>query len=121
MFLFRFRRGHSRLAPERACARTSDGTAVPLDVREPSEWRAGHAPGAVHLPLTRLLAGATRPATVRGRPVVAIRRSGRRAQQTAELPVFRGIDAVDVSGGMTAWVRAGLPVTDEGGQGGRIA
>ncbi|MDQ3526895.1 MAG: rhodanese-like domain-containing protein, partial [Actinomycetota bacterium] len=25
--------------------------AVLLDVREPDEWQAGHAPGAVHVPL----------------------------------------------------------------------
>ncbi len=119
--MFLFHRGHSRLTHERSRTRTSDGTAVLLDVRETSQWRPGHAPGAAHLPLTRLLAGAAVPDTVQGRPVVAICRSGHRSWQTAELPASRGIDAVDVSGGIAARARAGRPVIDKGGRGGRIA
>ncbi|MBW1597774.1 rhodanese-like domain-containing protein [Streptomyces sp. JJ38] len=116
-----FRRGRDRLTPEQAHARTGDGAAVLLDVREAPEWAAGHAPAAVHLPLTRLTAGAALPDEARGRPVVAICRSGNRSQRAAELLVARGVDAVDVAGGMAAWARAGLPVVDARGRDGRIA
>ncbi|MEU0397666.1 rhodanese-like domain-containing protein [Streptomyces sp. NPDC006208] len=119
--MFLFRRGQDRLTPERARMRTGDGTVVLLDVREMPEWKSGHAPGALHLPLTRLLAGAVLPAEAQGRPVVAICRSGHRSQQAAKLLAARGIDVVDVIGGMTAWAKAGLPVVDERGQGGSIA
>lgn len=119
--MFLFRRGPGRLTPEQARTRTSDGHAVLLDVREVSEWKTGHAPGAVHLPLTRLLAGAALPTEVQGEPVVAICRSGHRSQQAAGLLASRGIDAVDVAGGMSAWAKAGLPVVDERGQEGQIA
>ncbi|MGD3112220.1 rhodanese-like domain-containing protein [Streptomyces sp. YGL11-2] len=119
--MFLFRRSQDRLTPEQAHSRTNEGTAVLLDVREVPEWKAGHAPGAVHLPLTRLLSGAALPAPAQGRPVVAICRSGHRSQQAAKLLASRGIDAVDVAGGMTAWAKAKLPVVDERGQGGRIA
>ncbi|MER6621316.1 rhodanese-like domain-containing protein [Streptomyces sp. NPDC000931] len=119
--MFLFRRGTGRLAPDQARTRTDDGTAVLLDVREAPEWKAGHAPGAVHLPLTRLLAGAALPPDAQDRPVVAICRSGHRSQQAAKLLASRGVDAVDVTGGMNAWAKAGLPVVDERGQGGRIA
>lgn len=119
--MFLFRRSPGRLTPEQARTRTSDGTAVLLDVRESPEWKAGHAPDAVHLPLTRLLAGADLPPQAQSRPVVAICRSGHRSQQAARLLGSRGINAVDVTGGMTAWQKAGLPVEDERGQGGHIA
>ncbi|CAL9328532.1 rhodanese-like domain-containing protein [Streptomyces sp. enrichment culture] len=119
--MFLFRRGPGRLTPEQARTRADDGTAVLLDVRETPEWRAGHAPGAVHLPLSRLAAGAVLPPDAQGRPVVAICRSGHRSQQAAKLLAARGIDAVDVTGGMSAWAQAGLPVVDDRGQGGRIA
>ncbi|MER6406104.1 rhodanese-like domain-containing protein [Streptomyces viridosporus] len=119
--MFLFRRGTCRLTPDQARARTDDGTAVLFDVREAPEWKAGHAPGAVHLPLTRLLAGAALPPDAQGRPVVAICRSGRRSQQAAQLLTDRGVEAVDVTGGMTAWAEAGLPVVDERGRDGRIA
>ncbi|MCP9210442.1 rhodanese-like domain-containing protein [Streptomyces sp. NEAU-Y11] len=119
--MFLFRRSQRRLTPQQAHTNTADGSAVLLDVRETPEWRAGHAPGALHLPLTRLLAGAALPETAQGRPVVAICRSGHRSQRAATLLDARGVDAVDVTGGMNAWAAAGLPVVDEGGQGGRIA
>lgn len=53
--------------------------------------------------------------------MVAVCRSGHRSQQAAKLLASRGVDAVDVTGGMNAWAKAGLPVVDERGQGGRIA
>ncbi|AJZ82393.1 MULTISPECIES: rhodanese-like domain-containing protein [Streptomyces] len=120
MFPF-LRRGPGRLTPQQARQQTRDGKVVPLDVRETPEWRAGHASDALHLPLSRLMAGASLPAAVRDKPVVTICRSGRRSQQAVKVPAGRGVEATDVAGGMTAWTRAGLPVTSEGGSGGGIA
>ncbi|MFF7534328.1 rhodanese-like domain-containing protein [Streptomyces bobili] len=115
------RRGPGRLTPQQARERTGEGTAVLLDVREAQEWNAGHAPDAQHLPLSRLAAGAPLPAAAQGRPVVTICRSGHRSQQAAKLLAGRGVQASDVTGGMTAWARAGLPVTAQDGSGGVIA
>ena len=90
--------------------------AVLLDVREPHEWEAGHAPDAVHVPLMQV------PARLeelpRDRPVdVVCHFGGRSAQATAFLRAH-GVDARNVDGGMDAWERAGLPVvTDAGGPG----
>jgi rhodanese-related sulfurtransferase len=116
------RRGpNRRLTPQRAHQRISDGTAALLDVRETPEWNAGHAPGALHLPLPRLMAGAPLPAAAEGRPVVAICRSGRRCRQAATFLAEQGVQATDVTGGMAAWAREGLPVTGPGGSDGVIA
>ncbi|MFI1702702.1 rhodanese-like domain-containing protein [Streptomyces bobili] len=115
------RRGPGRLTPQQARQRTLEGTAVLLDVREAPEWNAGHAPDALHLPLSRLAAGASLPAAAQGRPVVTICRSGHRSQRAAKLLAGRGVQASDVTGGMTAWARAGLPVTAQDGSGGVIA
>lgn len=93
---------HERTGPE--------AEAVLLDVREREEWAAGHAPGAVHAPLSALMAGGRLPRAAQDRPVVAICRSGRRSREAAELLTARGVDAVDVLGGMGAWTEAGLPV-----------
>ncbi|WP_329100042.1 rhodanese-like domain-containing protein [Streptomyces sp. NBC_01439] len=119
--MFLFRRGPARITPAQAHRRTTDGAAVLLDVREQVEWDAGHAPGAVHAPLSRLVAGAALPSTARNRPLVVICRSGHRSRQAAELLTGRGGDAVDVKGGMNAWASAGLPVVDERGSNGRTA
>lgn len=80
--------------------------ALLLDVREPFEFAAGHAPGAVNVPLGQLAATA-----VDGNHRVAvICRSGNRSAMAVGHLRQRGIDAVNVTGGMAAWVAAGLPV-----------
>ncbi|MEV0743271.1 rhodanese-like domain-containing protein [Streptomyces sp. NPDC050549] len=106
-----FRRRPGRIAPGEARTRVQAGAAVLVDVRERVEWNGGHAPEAVHLPLSRLMAGAQLPGSATGRPVVTVCRSGHRSRQAARLLAARGVDVVDVKGGMTAWERAGLPVT----------
>ncbi|WP_445276624.1 rhodanese-like domain-containing protein [Streptomyces sp. DSM 41033] len=121
--MFLFRRSQPRVSVDQAHDRTSGETpdAVLLDVREKSEWNAGHAPGAVHVPLSKLVAGANLPAEASDRSLVVICRSGHRSQQAAKLLTERGQKAVDVKGGMNAWAAAGHPVLDERGNSGRIA
>jgi rhodanese-related sulfurtransferase len=86
--------------------------AVLLDVREPDEWAAGHAPEALHIPLGDLAARLGElPA---GSDVYVVCRSGgRSARATAYLNV-NGWDAINVAGGMRAWELANLPLTTEG-------
>ncbi|OII60686.1 MBL fold metallo-hydrolase [Streptomyces sp. CC53] len=111
-----------RVSAEQAHDRLRGGDgAVLLDVREAAEWQAGHAPGAVHAPLSGLLARAALPEPARDRPLVVICRSGQRSQQAARLLAERGAHAVDVEGGMRAWAQAGFPVVDPHGNRGSIA
>ncbi|WP_327714239.1 rhodanese-like domain-containing protein [Streptomyces sp. NBC_00490] len=123
----RSRGGAGRVTTQEAAARTghgstaADGDAVLLDVREPHEWQAGHAPRAVHLPLSALVAGAGLPANAQARSLIVICRSGNRSQQAAEILVARGAEAVDVIGGMKDWAGAGLPVVDAHGRSGVVA
>ncbi|MFE1925263.1 rhodanese-like domain-containing protein [Streptomyces asoensis] len=128
MSIFRRNRvGPGRVSVGEAARRTGHADtrggadAVLLDVREPHEWQAGHAPRAVHLPLSALAAGAGLPASAQARPLVVICRSGNRSRQAAELLLARGADAVDVVGGMRDWSAAGLPVVDARGQDGTVA
>ncbi len=85
-----------------------------LDVRENDEWRAGHAPTAVHIPLGELQARVEE--VPKGTPVyVVCRLGGRSASATAWLN-HGGWDAVNVGGGMQSWSVAGLPMVSESGQ-----
>lgn len=87
-----------------------------LDVREDDEWAAGHAPQAVHLPLSRL----TVEDVPADRPVVALCRSGHRSGQLTAALLPRGYDLVNLAGGMVAWQAAGLPVVREDGSAGAV-
>lgn len=119
MFLFRRKGARVTVAEARGLTGGDQPEAVLLDVREKHEWTAGHAPGAVHAPLTELAAGGTLPAEAQGRPLVVICRSGHRSRQAAKLLASRGARAVDVEGGMNAWAAAGHPVVDARGNSGR--
>lgn len=85
--------------------------ALLLDVREDDEWAAGHAPTAVHMPLSTMEVAAVPT----DRPVVAICRSGNRSGQAARVLADAGLDVVNVSGGMKAWREAGLPMQSADG------
>ena len=128
MLLNLFRRGPGRVGAWRAAELTghvdgvpAEGDSVLLDVRESYEWQAGHAPGALHVSLSALAAGAALPERAAGRTLVVICRSGNRSRQASELLAARGADAVDVIGGMRDWARQGLPVVDRHGESGTVA
>jgi len=90
--------------------------ALLLDVREPDEWRAGHAERAEHVPLGAL--GLERDRLPLDRPVVCVCRSGGRSGQAADALVRAGYDAWNLAGGMIAWAASGLEiVADDGGPG----
>ena len=99
--------GDQGIGPEAAESLLRSG-AVLLDVREQTEWQAGHVPGALHVPLGEL--EGKLGALPRGRQVVVICRSGNRSARATSLLVRSGFEAVNLSGGMLAWAAAGLPV-----------
>jgi len=91
------------------------GGAVLLDVRERHEWQAGRAPKARHIPLSQVASRHSElPAD---RMIITVCRSGTRSAQAARLLAGQGLHVANLSGGMHAWARAGLPVTAKAGTG----
>ncbi len=84
-----------------------------LDVREDYEWEAGHVDGALHIPLDQLPARAGELDPDEELHVVC--RSGGRSQRAAEWLEGNGYTAINVSGGISAWLEAGKPMTSETG------
>lgn len=85
-------------------ARHADGAFV-LDVREPAEYVAGHVPGAVLAPMSRITSSLD--GVPRDRTVHVICQSGNRSSSMAALLGALGYDAVSVEGGTSAWASAG--------------
>jgi rhodanese-related sulfurtransferase len=90
-----------------------------VDVREPEEWEAGRIEGAHHIPLREL--GARLGEIDKGRPVVAVCRSGARSGRVVVALRSEGYDAENLDGGMQAWEESGLPFGAPGGGPGRVA
>ena len=93
-----------------AVARIQGATLV--DVRSANEWATGHIPGAIHIPLGYL---SERLSTIPAdRPIVVQCQSGGRSAIAASLLARAGRrDVTNLSGGITAWAAAGLPIDTE--------
>jgi glyoxylase-like metal-dependent hydrolase (beta-lactamase superfamily II)/rhodanese-related sulfurtransferase len=94
--------------PELSERLRADGVQV-LDVREASEWAAGHIPGSVHMPWHDLRG--VPDGIDAERPVAAICASGQRAATAASMLARHGVQALHVvDGGVPLWGRLGLPL-----------
>jgi len=95
------------VSPTEAHELTSGG-ALLLDVRSKGERQATLIPGSRHVPLEQL-AGQLKQLP-KDRVIVCQCASGHRSGIAARQLRAEGFDARSVSGGITAWKNAGLPV-----------
>jgi rhodanese-related sulfurtransferase len=89
-----------------------------LDVREQDEWDAGHDNAAMHIAMADLPAAAK--SFPKDRKIICICRSGNRSGKVAAWLISRGLDAVNMTGGMQAWAADGLPVVTDSGSAGTV-
>ena len=90
-----------------------------LDVREPDEWEAGHAPDAHHMPMMEVPARMAEVPT--DAEVVVVCRSGGRSGQVTSYLIGNGWDNVrNLDGGMQSWTAAGRTMVSENGQPARV-
>ncbi|MER0446876.1 rhodanese-like domain-containing protein [Streptomyces sp. NPDC052196] len=96
--------------------------ALVLDVREADEWAAGHAEGALHVPMSDFVArfGEVTEAVADGRRAYVMCRVGGRSAQVTQYLLQQGIDAVNVDGGMQVWEASGRTVVDDKGAPGTV-
>jgi rhodanese-related sulfurtransferase len=95
----------------KAAKSMSEQGALLLDVREPDEYAAVHAVNAKLIPLGEVGARLKEIEAYKDKPVAVICRSGRRSAQAVGILKEAGFtQAVNVEGGTTAWVQAGLEV-----------
>ncbi|WP_245775941.1 rhodanese-like domain-containing protein [Saccharopolyspora flava] len=93
--------------PEELPEKLPEGSVL-LDVREDDEWQAGHAPEAVHIPMSKLVERLD-DIPEADQVYVVCRSGGRSAKVTAYLNA-NGWDAVNVERGMNGWSAIGRPL-----------
>jgi len=85
--------------------------ALLLDVRQPEEFVAIHAPGAQLIPLGDLPSRLPEIAAYKDKPIVVICRSGRRSAKAVDLLREAGYTNVsNIKGGIQGWESDGLEV-----------
>ena len=99
------------ISQEQLVTRMNSGEAPPLiDVRSPEEFRAGHIPGAVNIPLQEFEQRFDELSAYKDREAVLYCESGMRASQGGGWLESQGFDRLRyLDGHMGAWRRAGLP------------
>lgn len=96
----------------RAADLLRQGRAVLVDVREPHEFAAERAPGAVSRPLSALARAPVNPEP--DKAVIFTCLSGMRTtMNAARLAAAAGGPCYVLTGGLKAWAKAGLPVERE--------
>jgi rhodanese-related sulfurtransferase len=79
-----------------------------IDVRTADEYKGGHAPKAVNIPLDNLESELAK--LDKNKPTYVICQSGRRSQKGAEVMEKAGFKEIyNVEGGTSAWTAAGFP------------
>lgn len=78
-----------------------DGYIV-VDVREKSEYEAGHIPGAMNKPLSEISSG-NLDSFDQSQPYVIVCQSGNRSKQASDILVEADYNIVNVKQGMSSW------------------
>lgn len=103
--------GKDAVDPLAATALINHEDAVVLDVRSIAEFKQGHIVNAVNVPLNGLGSNLKQLDKHRGKPIVAVCRSGSRSGAACKTLRKNGFDNVkNLRGGMMAWESANLPV-----------
>ena len=97
---------------------TGDVPSVMLDVREPREWEAGHVAGSMWVPMGQL--ESARFQLPMNRRIAVICRSGQRSARAVVQLKEWGFEAVNVAGGIKAWVAEGKPIVRDDGSPGEV-
>ena len=102
-----------QIAPEELQEQLGGDAVEIVDVRNPSEWNAGHIPGSRNVPLGRL--PEQLEALPRDKPLVVHCQAGGRAAVAIGALLANGFEQVGhLEGDFGGWSRAGRPVADGG-------
>lgn len=101
------------LSPEEVRKLVDEGAVDLIDVREPYEHEAGRIEGDRHIEIPNLTTAAAEMDPQR--PIVFYCRSGARSAMTTQAFRASGFEAFNLTGGLLAWVAAGLQIVPEDG------
>lgn len=97
-----------QITPDQLQTRMADSDVTLVDVREVHEYRAGHVPGAINIPLALI------PVRLHELPsdkeLTIICQSGNRSMQACLWLANQGRPSVNVLGGTGMWIRSGKAV-----------
>lgn len=104
--------GIKQIGVVQATQLSNRSNALFLDIRDNVDYKAGHIPDSVHVPLKELKDQASELEKYRDRPVIAYCRSGNRSNNAGSILKKLGFENIyNLKGGITAWQSANLPLS----------
>jgi rhodanese-related sulfurtransferase len=97
-----------RVSSKETYDRITNGSALPLDVRVESEFKAGHLPGARNAPLEQFDAEMAR--LDKAREIIVYDRDPARALVALGKLTAAGFKATELPGGLPGWVKRKMPL-----------
>ncbi len=89
-------------------------TAILLDVRDASDYKAGHIIGAVNIPHISLVTRIDELNAHKDKQIIVADKIGQHAGYVGKTLREKGFDTVRLQGGMSEWVAQNLPVVKAG-------
>ena len=113
MLLVPMLRGNSdAVSPQQAVLLVNRENAVIVDVREKTEFAAGHLPAARNIPLKEIEARSSELKKFMKRPLIVVCQSGNRSRNALDALRKAGFErVVNLDGGFAAWLQAGQPIS----------
>lgn len=104
--------GADHLSPMQATLMLNREDAIMIDVRETSEWAAGHIPNSRHIAISQLEKQIHELEKFKARPLIVNCQTGNRSSSACHTLKKHGFEKVyNLAGGIGAWREAGLPTT----------
>jgi rhodanese-related sulfurtransferase len=104
-------RGYSSVSPTQSTQMINHEDALVLDVRENNEYSEGHIINSLHIPLSNIKTRLNELEKHKSKKLIVACRSGHRSGQACASLKKEGFEHVfNLSGGVTAWESASLPL-----------
>ncbi len=96
-------KGYTKISPEVGKEMIEKGDSILVDVREPSEFAAGHIPGAKLVSLGTIPTEAPKTLTDKKAKIIVYCRSGVRSKKAADQLLSMGYEDIYDLGGILEW------------------
>lgn len=104
------RKGGSVVSHHQATRLLNDERALLLDIRDSSEFKAGHVAGAVNIPYAKINDRASELDKHKTKQIILADKMGQHAGAAGKILRDKGFDVVRLSGGMAEWKHQNLPL-----------
>lgn len=90
---------------------SANNNVVIIDVRTAEEFRQGHIPNAINIPLSEIINNPNTLEPSKDKPIILYCRSGYRAGKASKILLKNGYQNLrHLEGDIQGWLKAGLPV-----------